>query len=151
MSQSYVLDTNVLLALIRGKALGLSIDKAFGLRANLQRHVVSVVSQAELWVLADNNSWSGAKRDSVRTMFENLVVLPVDGQALIDAYVEISRADANWPEGARNMGKNDIWIAATARHTGLPMLTTDKDFRFLDGGLLQVFWIDPVETKPSVN
>ena len=151
MSQSYVLDTNVLLALIRGKSLGLSIDRAFGLRANLQRHVVSVVSQAELWVLADTNSWSEAKRNAVQVMFDNLVVLPVDGQALIDAYVEISRADANWPEGARNMGKNDIWIAATALHTGLPLLTTDKDFRFLDGGLLQVFWIDPAQTSQTVN
>ena len=62
-----------------------------------------------------------------------------------------SRADANWPEGARNMGKNDIWIAATALHTGLPLLTTDEDFRFLDGVLLQVFWIDPAPTSQVVT
>jgi len=151
LSQSYVLDTNVLLALIRGKELGRSIDEAYGLRANLQRHVVSIFSQAELWVLADTNSWSDAKRDAIRWMFENLVVLPVDGQDLIDAYVQVSRADADWWEGARNMGKNDIWIAATALQTGLPLLTTDKDFRFLNGGLIEVFWIDPDQKKHLVN
>src|ERR1700691_5771887 len=93
LKQSYVLDTNILLALIRGKALGESIDSAYGLRANLQRHVVSIASQAELLVLADRNNWAQAKRDAVNLMFENLVVLPIDGQALVDAYVEVSRAD----------------------------------------------------------
>jgi hypothetical protein len=41
------------------------------------------------------------------------------------------------------MGKNDVWIAATALHTGLPLLTTDKDFLFLDNNPLKVFWINP--------
>ena len=41
------------------------------------------------------------------------------------------------------MGKNDIWIAATALYANMPLLTTDKDFKFLDGGLLQVRWVDP--------
>ena len=151
MKPSYVLDTNILLALIRGKALGTSIDTAYGLRANLQRHVVSIVSQAELLVLADRNNWAQAKRDAVRLIFDNLVVLPVDGEALLQAYSEVSRADMVWPEGPRNMGKNDIWIAATAVSAGLPLLTTDKDFRFLDGGFVQVLWIDPNEKPDVVN
>lgn len=41
------------------------------------------------------------------------------------------------------MGKNDIWIAATALYTQFPLLTTDKDFRFLHDDLLQVMWVDP--------
>ncbi len=151
MKPSYVLDTNILLALVRGNSLGLSIDTAYGLRAHLQRHVVSVVSQAELLVLADRKNWGQAKRDAVHLMFENLVVLPVDGEALLRAYVEVSRADMAWREGPRNMGKNDIWIAATAVSSGLPLLTTDKDFRFLDGDLVQVLWIDPNQRPDVVN
>lgn len=151
MKQSYVLDTNILLALIRGKALGESIDSAYGLRANLQRHVVSIASQAELLVLADRNNWAQAKRDAVNLMFENLVVLPIDGQALVDAYVEVSRADMAWPDGPRNMGKNDVWIAATAVSSGLPLLTTDKDFRFLNGNLVQVLWIDPDQKSETIH
>ena len=84
-------------------------------------------------------------------MFENLVVLPIDGQALVDAYVEVSRADMGWHEGPRNMGKNDIWIAATAVSSGLPLLTTDKDFRFLHGNLAQVLWIDPDQRSETIH
>ena len=135
MKQSYVLDTNILLALIRGKTLGQSIDSAYGLRANLQRHVVSIASQAELLVLADRHKWAQAKRGAVNFMFQNLVVLPIDGQALIDAYVEVARADMTWQEGPRNMGKNDIWIAATAVSSGLPhnRLGVPKTTCFCDG------------------
>jgi tRNA(fMet)-specific endonuclease VapC len=143
VSVSYVLDTNVLLALIRGKELGTAIDSAYGLRSSLQRHVISIVSQAELWVLADTNGWGEAKRRALQIMLNNVVVMPIDGQPIIDAYVRVAAADRAYPAGSRNMGKNDIWIAATALQTGLPLLTTDKDFLFLHKGLIQVFWVDP--------
>ena len=144
MIQSYILDTNVLLALVRGKALGESIDKAYGLRSSLQRHTASIASQAELFVLADRNKWGAAKRAVLQGMLEQLVVVPIDGQGLVDAYVQISDADSKWPQGPRNMGKNDIWIAATALYVSLPLLTTDKDFLFLDNNPIQVMWIDPM-------
>ncbi len=41
------------------------------------------------------------------------------------------------------MGKNDLWIAATANATGALLLTTDKDFDHLDGAFLNRVWIDP--------
>lgn len=143
MSQSYVLDTSVLLALIRGKALGTYIDEAFGLRGSLHRQVVSIVTHAELLVLADRNQWGSEKRSSLERALENLVVIPIDGTSLLQAYVSISAADRAATDGARNMGKNDIWIAATALHTELPLLTTDRDFRFLHDNPLRVMWIDP--------
>jgi tRNA(fMet)-specific endonuclease VapC len=151
LKQSYVLDTNILLALIRGKALGESVDNAYGLRANLQRHVISIASQAELLVLADRNKWAQAKRDAVNFMFQSLVVLPIDGEALLDAYVQVSHADMTWHGGPRNMGKNDIWIAATAVSSGLPLLTTDKDFTFLNGNLVQVLLIDPDRKSETIH
>jgi tRNA(fMet)-specific endonuclease VapC len=143
LSRSYLLDTNILMALIRGNALGRQIDEAYGLRASLQRHVVSIVSQAEIWVIADRREWGEAKRDALRTMFDHVVVVPIDGQGLLDAYVKIAAADGNHSKGPRNMGKNDLWIAATALHTGLPLLTTDKDFLFLNKNLLNILWVDP--------
>jgi tRNA(fMet)-specific endonuclease VapC len=131
------------MALIRGKALGSQIDTAYGLRGSLQRHVVSIASQAEISVLADRNGWGEGKREALRLMFEQLVVVAIDGQAILDAYVRIAAADNQWRQGPRNLGKNDIWIAATALHTGLPLLTTDKDFLFLDKNPLNVLWVDP--------
>ena len=114
MSGSYVLDTNVLLHLIRGQALGAKIDQAFGLTSTLHRQIVSIVSQAELWVIADRKGWGGAKRSALQHALDNLVVMPIDSLDLVEAYVKIARADSAAAEGARNLGKNDIWIAATA-------------------------------------
>lgn len=39
---------------------------------------------------------------------------------------------------ARNMGKNDLWIAATAAMSEATLLTTDNDFDHLDGHYFKV-------------
>lgn len=144
MSGSYVLDTNVLLHLIRGNALGSKINQAFELTSNMRRHVVSIVTQAELWVIADRRNWGDAKRAALQHALDNLVIVPIEGTRIIQAYVSICQADLKAIGGARNLKINDIWIAATALYTGLPLLTTDKDFQFLDGNSLQVLWVDPL-------
>jgi tRNA(fMet)-specific endonuclease VapC len=41
------------------------------------------------------------------------------------------------------MGKNDLWIAATASVLKARLLTTDHDFDHLDGIFLDVLYIDP--------
>lgn len=41
------------------------------------------------------------------------------------------------------MGKNDLWIAATASVTGATLLTTDGDFDHLESAFLTRVWIDP--------
>lgn len=48
------------------------------------------------------------------------------------------------PDGARNMGKNDLWIAACAKAAGATLLTTDKDFSHLSAQLLEVEYVDPL-------
>jgi tRNA(fMet)-specific endonuclease VapC len=42
------------------------------------------------------------------------------------------------------MGKNDLWIAATASFFELTLVTTDKDFHHLRDGYLKVLYI-PLE------
>lgn len=49
----------------------------------------------------------------------------------------------NHSGGARNMGKNDLWIAACAKASGAALLTTDKDYLHLDPDQLSVEWVDP--------
>jgi predicted nucleic acid-binding protein len=41
------------------------------------------------------------------------------------------------------MGKNDLWIAATASVTNSALITTDKDFEHLDGVYLDYVYVDP--------
>ncbi len=41
------------------------------------------------------------------------------------------------------MGKNDVWIAATAKSTGYQLMTMDRDFDHLDKVHLSLIFIDP--------
>ncbi len=43
---------------------------------------------------------------------------------------------------ARNMGKNDLWIAAAAHIIQATLLTTDKDFLHLDKHFFDIELLD---------
>lgn len=49
------------------------------------------------------------------------------------------------------MGKNDLWIAATAAAMGATLLTTDRDFDRLAPRFLSRIWIDPDIRWPASN
>lgn len=132
MSQRiYLLDTSVILPLVRGNALGKHIDERFGLRSAAQRPFVSVVSLGEVRVLAKRNDWGEAKLRALSNALDNLVVVDINHPSVMDAYVELDLISQSHPEGARNMGKNDLWIAACAKAAGATLLTTDNDFSHL--------------------
>ncbi|HEX3966374.1 MAG TPA: type II toxin-antitoxin system VapC family toxin [Edaphobacter sp.] len=138
MSRSYVLDTSALLNLLRGRELGELIDRTFRLREAPYLHTLSVVTHAELWVLIDRNKWREDKKSIVERVLQEFVTVDVAGSLIVSAYRRVEAASAGIA-----MGKNDIWIAATAVITGLPIVTTDKDFNHLNGKLIDVQYIDP--------
>ena len=45
-------------------------------------------------------------------------------------------------DSSRNMGKNDLWIAATASITNSKLITSDKDFNHLNGKYLDLILIE---------
>lgn len=141
--QLYLLDTNVILALIRGKILGAFIDTTFGLTSAKTRPLVSIVSHAEIRVIASRRSWRQEKIKALQTALDHLVTVDINDEAVIQAYVEIDLFSQGHPAGARNMGKNDLWIAACAKAAGATLLTTDRDFDHLNPMLLSVESIDP--------
>lgn len=57
----------------------------------------------------------------------------IDCYAEIDAFSQGKLPDKPLGLTARNMGKNDLWIAATAHVLGAKLLSTDVDFDHLDG------------------
>ena len=145
----YLLDTSVILPLVRGNALGTHIDQRFGLQASAQRPFVSVVSLGEVRVLAKRNDWGEAKLRSLSNALDNLVVVDINHAAVIDAYVELDLVSQSHPDGARNMGKNDLWIAACPKATGAILLTTDNDFTHLIPDHLDGEVIDPAAAQPD--
>ena len=145
----HLLDTNVLLVLARGGPLGQHIDARFGLRAGRQRPLVCVVSHGEVWVLARRHNWGENKQAALRNILENVVTVDINHPRVIDAYVELDLVSQAHPEGARNMGKNDLWIAASAMAAGATLLTTDRDFDHLIPRHLAGVVIDPKAAASS--
>ena len=70
--------------------------------------------------------------------------LDINYEAILDAYASIDTRSA-W--SGKDMGKNDLWVAAIAQVYDLTVLTTDKDFDHLhQAGLIDVEWVDPTSS-----
>lgn len=139
----YLLDTNVLVALIRAKALGKAIDQQFGLRAAMNRSMICVLTVGETLSLVRQFGWGQAKRDALQEVLDEVVWIDINHPDILDAYGEIDHASRKM---GRPMGKNDVWIAATTNVTKATLLTTDVDFDHLHGTYLDRVWIDPKTT-----
>ena len=131
MGPLYLFDTTIILELVRGKARGLEIESTCGLRNLQQRPLICEVTIAELEVLATRNGWGSRRRLLLADAVGNLVRVNISAGAIHNAYHDIDLLSQRHPKGSRNMGKNDLWIAACAKATGAHLLTADKDFDHL--------------------
>ena len=96
-----------------------------------EESAISVVTLAELHagVLAAPDTDSRARRMATLDALGDVEVLPVDERAaLVWARMRVHLA-----ETGRRAGVNDLWIAATAATSGLPVVTQDDDYDQLDG------------------
>jgi tRNA(fMet)-specific endonuclease VapC len=135
----YLLDTNILVHVIRGKATGQAIDANFGLRAMLNRCVISVVSVGEMYSLARFWKWGPKKRAQLQGLLGQVAWIDINHPELLEAYGEIDNLSSAI---GRSMGKNDVWIAATTKVAGIILLTTDGDFDHLHPAHLTRIRID---------
>jgi tRNA(fMet)-specific endonuclease VapC len=142
-AKPYLLDTNVLLHLIRGRDLGRYIEATFELENPVYRPLVSIVAHGEIWALAERNAWGPEKRAALEAMLDNLITIDLNDQSILDAYVEMDGACRGAPGGARSLGDNDLWIASTTRAAEAVLLTTDRDFLHLHPDHCFVHYIDP--------
>ncbi len=72
-----LLDTNVILYLLRGKAAGRWITETYELGARVERPLVSVVSVGEILAIAERQGYGTDKRESLRKLLDELVVVNV--------------------------------------------------------------------------
>ena len=137
----YLLDTNILLAWIRwGTSLQVYLQATYQLDALATVPIISIVSAAELRVLALQNTWGAQKVRMMDSLLAYLLVVPIPYKTIVQAYVEID--DFSRRAGVK-MGKNDLWIAAAAQVESAVILTTDKDFTHLPQSFVQHRYIDP--------
>lgn len=115
--------------------------------------VTSVVCQGEILALAEKRGWSGKKRTELASLLAKVPTLDISKQAVLNAYALIDAwthgksvtapHDASPPKPAVSMGKNDLWIAATAHASKATLLSTDKDFDHLNDVWLKRIYVDP--------
>ncbi len=142
-----LLDTSIVLALVRDKDLGKQITSQFGLKSAVHRPLISIVTVGEIWALADQFSFGESKREFLKKVLATLVVLDINHETVLDSYVKVDRACRRARGGARVLSKNDLWIAATAVAANAVLVTTDKDFLCLHPEPCAVHYIDQVIPK----
>ena len=107
---------------VRGSVLALRIEAAHGLLSSPDRPIISVVTEAEIRTLSRELTWGDYKRQRMEELLARFIIIPIPFADIIDSYVTISEFCRR---NGRAMGKNDLWIAATARTAGAALLTTD--------------------------
>lgn len=119
-----IYDTNLLINVIR-KGLTTS-----------NRLVIPIIIVGELEAFALKSDWGVQKVNRMKYLFATYpiadITLPITRlYAQIDAFSQGKLKDTPLGTSARNMGKNDIWIAATALYLDMELHTTDNDFDHL--------------------
>jgi len=135
---NYLLDTNILLTYVRDKAARTKIENTYQFFGKSNKPIISVVTVGEIKSIAKRNYWGLRKFALLDTILSQLIITGINAEdiiekyAKIDAYSQGKLKNNSLPITARNMGKNDLWIAATASVTNATLVTTDKDFNHLD-------------------
>jgi tRNA(fMet)-specific endonuclease VapC len=135
-----LLDTNIVIHLVRGGAVAQAIDGRFQLRARPERPLISVVTLGEAMAFSRYQNWGLERIARLKELLRELVPVGISSQPVLDRYAEIS---AFLTRSGRSVSDNDVWIAACASATAATLLTTDRDFDPLVGQYLDRVWIDP--------
>ena len=100
--------------------------------------IIPVVVVGELRAFAFKSDWGTQKTAFLESLLKRYPIVEVtmhltESYALIDAYSQGKLKFQPLQPGmsARNMGKNDLWIAATAMYFEFELYTADHDFDHL--------------------
>jgi tRNA(fMet)-specific endonuclease VapC len=144
---SLIYDTNILIKIVRDKSKNEVVRKLVNPNSLLE--ITTYINKAEILSIAVQNKWGTARMEKLSFLLEEIVVMDISGEELLSYYVNVDtysqcknpNIQSNF--SARNMGKNDIWIASVAVALKSTLITTDKDFDHLNNVLLNVIWFDP--------
>lgn len=133
-----MLDTQIIVFLMRGKEAGRSIDAALGLSTRPERPLLCSVVEGEMIGLARSWRWGQAKIETMRRSLGEMVRVSSGVPEVVEAYGELYAALGT---RGRRMGENDLWIAATARAVDAMVITCDDGFGNLKPGEVEVLQV----------
>jgi tRNA(fMet)-specific endonuclease VapC len=145
---NYLLDTNLILIYSRDSDISDKIETVYHLFGDANTLAVSAVTLGELDAMIKKLKMGIKRQKKIEDMLKPMMKLSINDEAIIQCYGDIdtfSQGKLNTKKSkftARNMGKNDVWIAATASVYDLTLVTTDKDFHHLDGEFLNLEYVD---------
>ena len=140
----FLFDTNIVLHYLRESSVMQSVKRTYSPFHPVNDCWMCTVSKGELRSIALQNKWGRPRLRQLEDLCAQFYLADISAEDVIDRYAEIDSFSQgklpNRPLGlsARNMGKNDLWIAATASVLEATLLTTDADFDHLQGVYLDV-------------
>jgi tRNA(fMet)-specific endonuclease VapC len=139
-SDLLLLDTTIVIHLLRNNEVAQRVDASFQIRHRTDRPIISIVTVGECLSLARQLGWGTAKVDALEALLPELVIVPIDSRPVLERFGEFH----SWAKSAgRALSHNDLWIAATAAATGAHLITADKDFDPLHPERIHRTWIAP--------
>jgi len=147
----FFLDTNIIIIYLRNDKTRMFIDEKFAPFTSPNIPIISVVTIGEIRSIGIRNKWGKQKLISVELLYNNCLIIGINKKPIINAYGNIDSYSQGKLEdrpligSSRNMGKNDLWIAATAIVSGAKLLTLDNDFEHLNGVFLDAEIIERVK------
>lgn len=145
---NYLLDTNIILIYIRDEVTRDFIEQKYNPFGADNNPIISVVTIGEIKSIAKRNHWGDKKWKLMEAILKDLIIADIHSEDVIEMYAEIdaysqgSLKDRPLGLTSRNMGKNDLWIAATAGVTNAQLITTDQDFDHLNEEYINLIRID---------
>lgn len=141
---NYLLDTNILVYLLKENTYTTDLETQYSLLSSSNRSAISVVSVGEIESLAIQNKWGNKRLLNLKELLNKFIIADINIRTIIEKYAEIDAySQAKHPKHSsdftsRNMGKNDLWIAATASVLKLKLLTTDQDYNHLNKSFIDL-------------
>jgi len=150
----YLLDSNIILIYSRNDEVAANIEAKYQIFSGNNRLGISIVSKGEIEASILKSKLGEKRKERIQTLMSRLTEFGINFEEVISAYAEIdafSQGKLNQVNkfSARNMGKNDIWIAATASIFDLTLVTTDKDFKHLNEEYIDLLYISLNEMKKN--
>ena len=143
LSRLYLLDTNILVHFVRASPVWRHVRDTYGPLTVTPTPLFCTVTEGELRSLALQWEWEDRRLDQMEFCLGYFQSQAIEDREVMEMYAAI---DAYCESIGQSMGKNDLWIAATAATTGATLLTTDRDFNRIAPRFLNRVWIDPNTT-----
>ncbi len=143
--QLVVLDTNVIVDVLRNNQRGQFIEATYQLTKRIERPLFSTVTEGEILGLAKAPKWKwgASKLQTLHEMLDQLVRVDAGLPDVVESYSDLYAASF---ASGNTTGENDLWIAATAKAANAVLLTQDTDFDWIPKSLVNV---ERIKQNPS--